>query len=193
MKSIAVFCGSGTGIDPVFTEQAKRLGQILARRDIAIVYGGARVGLMGALAEGALSENGRITGVIPYFLKGKEIAHDGLTDLIVVDTMHERKMKMNELSEGVIALPGGFGTLDEFFEMMTWAQLGLHKKPVAVFNIAGYYDPLIALIQGMTDKGFLKGIYRNMLLVSDIIEDLLERMDRYTAPEVERWVTKKEI
>ncbi|MBN2274745.1 MAG: TIGR00730 family Rossman fold protein [Bacteroidales bacterium] len=193
MKSIAVFCGSGTGIDKVFAEQAKLLGQTLARRNIAIVYGGAKVGLMGALADGALSENGRVTGVIPYFLKGKEIAHDKLTELIVVKTMHERKMKMNELSDGVIAMPGGYGTLEELFEMITWAQLGLHKKPVAIFNIAGYYDHLVALLQSMTDKGLLKETNRNMLLVSDNIEDLLELMDHYVAPDVEKWVTKKGI
>jgi uncharacterized protein (TIGR00730 family) len=193
MKKIAVFCGSSAGTDPVFVKQATLLGQTLAKQNIEIIYGGARVGLMGALANGALSEKGRVTGVIPHFLKGKEIAHDNLTELIVVETMHERKMKMNELSDGVIALPGGFGTLEEFLEMLTWAQLGLHKKPVAVFNISGFYDALINLVRTMRDKGFLKETNRKMLLISDNIEDLLEQMNHYVAPTVGQWITKERI
>jgi uncharacterized protein (TIGR00730 family) len=193
MKKIAVFCGSSSGTDPVFVRQATLLGQTLAKQNIEIIYGGARVGLMGALANGALSEKGRVTGVIPHFLKGKEIAHDNLTELIVVETMHERKMKMNELSDGVIALPGGLGTLEEFLEMLTWAQLGLHKKPVAVFNISGFYDALINLVRTMRDKGFLKESNRKMLLISDNIEDLLEQMNHYVAPTVGQWITKERI
>src|SRR4030095_3484794 len=139
MKRITVFCGSSLGNGTNFRTQATLLGQVLAKRNIELVYGGANVGLMGAVADGVLSEGGKVIGVLPNFLKSKEIAHEQLTELILVDSMHERKTKMNELCDGVIALPGGFGTLEEFFEMLTWAQLGLHKKPIAILNIDGFY------------------------------------------------------
>lgn len=190
MKKVAVFCGSSFGSDIIFEEQAYLLGQTLAIRNIGVVYGGANLGLMGALAEGVLSENGKIVGIIPEFLKEKEIAHQNLTELILVESMHERKKKMNELSDGVIALPGGFGTLEEFFEMLTWAQLGLHKKPVSILNIDGFYNDLVKFIQNMVDKKFLKAINQDMLLISDNIDDLLIKMDSYQAPNVGKWITK---
>src|SRR5687768_1380717 len=137
MKSVAIFCGSSSGSDSIYYSQAAMLGKILAHRKIQIVYGGAKVGLMGAVADGALKEGGKVIGVLPNFLKSKEIAHTGLTDLILVESMHERKLKMHELSDGIIALPGGFGTLEELFEMLTWSQLGLHKKPIGLLNING--------------------------------------------------------
>ena len=154
MKRITVFCGSSVGTDSIYKTQAKIVGEALAKNNIELVYGGAKIGLMGAVADGVLSKGGKVTGVLPNFLRSKEIAHEQLTNLILVDTMHERKTRMNELCDGVIALPGGFGTLEELFEMLTWAQLGLHKKPIGILNIDGFYDTLIDLIQTMVSKGF---------------------------------------
>ena len=193
MKRIAVFCGSSMGSKNHYQLQATLLGQTLAKQNIELVYGGANVGLMGAVADGALSEGGKVIGVIPNFLKSKEIAHEGLTELILVDSMHERKTKMNELCDGVIAMPGGFGTLEEFFEMLTWAQLGLHKKPIAILNIKGFYDPLSILVQTMVDNGFLKEVNQQMLLMSDNIEDLLNKMRNYIAPAVGKWINEETV
>ncbi len=193
MNRVTVFCGSSFGNEGIFENQAISLGKTLAKHNIELVYGGANVGLMGAVADGVLSEGGKVIGVLPNFLKSKEIAHEGLTELILVDSMHERKTKMNELSDGVIALPGGFGTIEETFEMLTWAQLGLHKKPVGILNINGFYDNLIILIETMVDKGFLKEVNQKMLLVSDNIDELLEKMKNYTAPAVGKWITKEVV
>ncbi|MGO4709562.1 TIGR00730 family Rossman fold protein [Chryseobacterium sp. 2TAF14] len=193
MKSITVFCGSSFGSDDLYKEQATLLGQTLAKQNIQLIYGGANVGLMGAVADGVLKEGGKAIGVLPHFLQSKEIAHQNLTELILVETMHERKTKMNDLCDGVIVLPGGYGTLEEFFEMITWAQLGLHKKPIAILNIDGFYDDLIKLVQTMVDKGFLKQINQEMLLVSDSTDDLLEKMKNYQAPTVGKWISKKEV
>jgi uncharacterized protein (TIGR00730 family) len=193
MKSITVFCGSSFGSDEIYKEQATLLGQTLAKQNIQLIYGGANVGLMGAVADGVLQEGGKAIGVLPHFLQSKEIAHQDLTELILVETMHERKTKMNDLCDGVIVLPGGYGTLEEFFEMITWAQLGLHKKPIAILNIDGFYDDLIKLVQTMVDKGFLKQINKEMLLVSDSIDELLEKMRNYQAPTVGKWISKEEV
>ncbi|MHC0447716.1 LOG family protein [Flavobacterium sp. 3-218] len=193
MKRITVFCASSFGTEKIYEEQATALGKTLAEQNIELVYGGANVGLMGAVADGALNAGGKVIGVLPNFLRSKEIAHLGLTELILVESMHERKTKMNDLCDGVIALPGGFGTLEELFEMLTWAQLGLHKKPIAVLNVNGFYDSLIELLQTMTEKGLLKEVNQKMLLVSDTIEDLLEQMKNYTAPTVGKWIDKKEV
>ncbi len=188
IKRITVFCGSSLGTDDQFRSQATLLGNTLAKQNIEMVYGGAKIGLMGAVADGALDEGGKVIGVLPKFLRSKEIAHEGLTQLILVDSMHERKTRMNELSDGVIALPGGFGTLDELFEMLTWGQLGLHQKPIAILNINGFYDPLIALVRAMVDGGLLKEVNQKMLLISDNIDDLLNRMRNYVAPTVGKWI-----
>ncbi len=193
MKSITVFCGSSFGSEEIYKEQAVLLGQTLAKQNIQLVYGGANVGLMGAVADGFLLKGGKAIGVLPHFLQSKEIAHQDLTELILVETMHERKTKMNDLCDGVIVLPGGYGTLEEFFEMITWAQLGLHKKPIAILNINGFYDDLIKLVQNMVDKGFLKQINQEMLLVSDSIDELLEKMKNYRAPSVGKWISKEEV
>ena len=193
MKSITVFCGSSFGTDKIYEEQTFLLGQTLAKENTQLVYGGSETGLMGTIANGALSEKGKVTGVLPRFLQSKEIAHKNLTELIIVETMHERKTKMNELCDGVIVLPGGYGTLEEFFEMITWAQLGLHKKPIGVLNIDGFYDDLIKLVQTMVDKGFLKQVNRDMLLISNTIDDLLEKMKNYQAPTVGKWISKEEV
>ena len=191
MKRIVVFCGSSSGTDPVYAARAYETGAILARSGIGLVYGGARVGLMGAVADGALAHGGEVIGVLPRFLSGKEIGHHGLTDLILVDTMHERKTKMHELSDGVITLPGGFGTMEELFEMLTWGQLGLHAKPVGILNVARFYDELISLLQTMVDRGFLKTENQQMLLFADTLEDLLARMQTYEAPAAPKWITKE--
>ena len=193
MKRVTVFCGSSFGTEEIYKSQANLLGKILAEHQIELVYGGANVGLMGAVADGVLDNGGKAIGVLPNFLKSKEIAHDNLTELILVETMHERKTKMNELCDGVIALPGGFGTLEELFEMLTWAQLGLHKKPIAILNTAGFYDSLITFIQNMVDKGFLKEVNRDMVLVSDDIDELIEMMKNYVAPKVAKWIDKESV
>lgn len=193
MKSITVFCGSSLGTDKIYEEQAFLLGQTLAKQNIQLVYGGSETGLMGTVANGALSKNGKVVGVLPQFLQTKEIAHKNLTDLIIVETMHERKTKMNELCDGVIVLPGGYGTLEEFFEMITWAQLGLHKKPIGILNIDGFYNDLIKLIQTMVDKGFLKQINSDMVLISESTDELLEKMENYEAPTVWKVISKGEI
>lgn len=189
MKRIVVFCGSSAGKDPVYLEQAKLLGAALAERQLTLVYGGAKVGLMGAVADGALNAGGQVIGVLPHFLQQKELAHEGLTELILVDTMHERKTKMNELCDGVIALPGGFGTMEELFEMLTWGQLGLHKKPIGLLNINGFYDALIELSKTMTSNGFLKAENRDMLLCSNDINDLLQQMEQYEPPANSKWIS----
>lgn len=181
------------GTDEVFKTQAFLLGQMLAEQNIGVVYGGARMGLMGTVADGALDKGGEVIGVLPYFLQEREVAHEGLTNLILVESMHERKTKMNELSEGVIGLPGGFGTLEEVLEMITWAQLGLHKKPVALLNVNGFYDPLKSLLNTMVEKGFLKPLSREMLLISDDIDNLLEQMKNYEAPVVGKWISKEKL
>jgi uncharacterized protein (TIGR00730 family) len=193
MKRVTVFCGSSAGTDDIYAQQATLLGQTLAQKNIELVYGGANVGLMGAVANGALSAGGKVIGVLPQFLKTKEIAHEQLTELILVETMHERKAKMNELSDGVIALPGGFGTMEELFEMLTWSQLGLHKKPIGLLNTNGFYDAMNVLTQTMVSKGFLKESYQQMLLTSDKIDDLLAQMESYVAPVVGKWITKERV
>jgi uncharacterized protein (TIGR00730 family) len=191
MKRITVFCGSSLGTETEYQSQATLLGQTLAKNNIGLVYGGAKIGLMGAVADGALSEGGEVIGVIPEFLQTKEVGHDRLTELIVVDNMHERKTKMHELCDGFIALPGGFGTMEELFEILTWAQLGLHKKPIALLNTNGFYDPLIAMIQTMVDNDFLKELNQEMLLVNDSIDQLLSDMMNYQAPTVGKWIHKE--
>lgn len=190
MKRLSVFCGSSSGFDPLFEEHAYSLGKVLAKHNITLVYGGARVGLMGKLANGVLENGGEAIGVIPAFLKDKEIAHHGLTELVVVKTLHERKTMMNELSDGAIAMPGGFGTLEEFFEMLTWGQLSLHLKPVALLNINGYYNSLITFFDEMVSNGFLRQINRDMVLEDSSIENLLEKMHAYVAPGDTKWIGK---
>lgn len=193
IKSITVFCGSSFGSDPIFKEQAALLGRALAAQDIRLIYGGANVGLMGAVADGCLLAGGKVTGVLPHFLQSKEIAHTGLTELVLVETMHERKTKMNDLCDGIIMLPGGYGTLEEFFEMITWAQLGLHQKPIGILNTGGFYDDLIKMVRTMVDKGFLKQINQDIMLISRNIDDLLEMMGNYKAPMVGKWISREEV
>lgn len=192
MQSIVVFCGSSEGYQDIYREVAYDTGAILAERGIRLVYGGARVGLMGAVADGALNNGGTVIGVIPSFLKTKEVAHEHLSQLLEVDTMHERKMKMHELSNGIMALPGSWGTMEELFEMLTWAQLGLHRKPIGILNVNNYYDPLLAMINLMVDDGFLKEMFRGMILVSQDPVELLEMMQSHEPINVPKWINKEE-
>ena len=192
LQRIAVFYGSSAGNGTVFVRTARLLGQTLARRGIGVVYGGARIGLMGAVADGALEAGGEVIGVIPGFLRNKEIAHPGLTELIEVDSMHARKLQMHERCDGVIALPGGFGTLEELFEVLTWGQLGLHRKPVGLLNVSGYYDALVTLLTTMTGEGFLRADNRALLLVENSVEPLLEAMEQYRPPPGGKWIGREE-
>lgn len=191
MKYISVFCGSSSGNETIFTEQAAILGKTIAQKGYGIVYGGAHVGLMGSLAEGALSEGGEVIGVMPDFLKAKELEHKRLTRLHIVETMHERKAMMNDLSDAVIALPGGYGTMEELFEMLTWAQLSIHKKPIGLLNIEGFYDPLIDMSKRMIEKGFLKKEYEELLIVANSSEILLDRMKDFIPLKNEKWFEVK--
>ncbi|MEX3625568.1 TIGR00730 family Rossman fold protein [Viridibacillus arvi] len=192
MKTLAVFCGSSNGASDIYVEVAKKLGKELVKRDITLVYGGASVGVMGAVADAVLEAGGKVIGVMPSFLEKREISHKNLTELIVVDSMHDRKEKMAELADGFMALPGGPGTLEEFFEIFTWAQLGLHQKPCGLLNINHYYDPLIALFNHMSDEQFLHEKYRTMALVDIEPSGLLDQFNSYEAPTVKSYITEKQ-
>ncbi|SET15168.1 TIGR00730 family Rossman fold protein [Paenibacillus sp. NFR01] len=190
MKSIAVFCGSSIGASPVYQESAAALGRELARRQLTLIYGGANVGLMGAVADAVLEQGGRVIGVLPEFLQKREIAHPGLTELIMVDSMHSRKAKMAELADGFIALPGGPGTMEEYFEIFTWGQLGLHDKPLGVLNIDHYYDPLVALFATMEREQFMLAKYRSMFLTDTTPVGILDQFAGYAAPAVKTYLTE---
>jgi hypothetical protein len=176
MKRLAIYCGSATPANPVYLENARHIGRTLAERGIGVVYGGGRLGLMGAIADSALAAGGEVIGVIPQALVDAEVAHRGLTQLHVVGGMHERKARFTDLSDGFVTIPGGTGTMDELWEALSWAQLGYHADPVGLLNTAGYYDELIAFWRKMGAVGFLRPQHRDLLIVADTIEDLLERM-----------------
>src|SRR5919199_3791597 len=176
MRRVCVFCGSSPGADPAYAAAARRLAEVLVRRGIGLVYGGGSVGLMGVLADAALAAGGEVTGVIPRALQAREVGHAALPDLRVVETMHERKALMAELADGFVALPGGLGTLEEFFEVWTWAQLGIHAKPCGVLNVGGYFDPLLAFLDHAVAEGFVRDAYRAMLLVAAEPAPLLDRL-----------------
>ena len=188
MKSAAVYCGSSAGNKPVYAEAAKALGKALAQRNIKIVYGAGNVGLMGVLADEALAHQGYVIGVIPHFLKEKEVCHTELTELFVVDSMDERKVKMAKFSDATIILPGGYGTMDEMFELLTLVQLSQDTQPVGILNVNGYYDALIRQVQVMHEEGFLKEIHLKMLLVSTEIDDLIDQMQNFDLPDVGKWL-----
>lgn len=192
IKRLAVFCGSSTGSNPRFRESAYQLGKQLAEHKIGVVYGGSKIGLMGAVAAGALEHHGQVIGVLPDFLGSKEIAHEGLTELHRVASMHERKMKMHELSDGLIALPGGFGTLEELFEMVTWSQLGLHTKPMGVLNIDQYYQPLQKFIDQAIAQKLIHPKNEGLLCFEAEIEKLLEQLFRYQAPPSDLQIRKQQ-
>ncbi len=179
MKALAVYCGSATPADPIYIEAARHVGRTLAERAITVVYGGGRLGLMGAVADSALEAGGKVIGVIPEALVDAEVAHRGCTELHVVKNMHERKALFTDLSDGFVNLPGGVGTMDELWEAISWSQLGYHCKPVGILNIAGYYDHLIAFNAHMAEVGFVREAHKRILLVADAIEDLLEQMKAY--------------
>jgi uncharacterized protein (TIGR00730 family) len=193
MKRICVFCGSNSGSKPIYRAEAEKLGRLLAARHIELVYGGGNVGLMGTLADACLVAGGTVTGVIPAALMGKEVAgcavdHLALTRLEVVDSMHTRKARMAELADGFIALPGGFGTFEEFCEILTWGQLGFHVKPMGLLNVAGYYDPLLSLFEQAVSEGFLRPQNRAMALADTDSEDLLASMAAYHPEPVGNWL-----
>ncbi|KEQ54526.1 TIGR00730 family Rossman fold protein [Sphingobium chlorophenolicum] len=179
MKRLAVYCGSATPADPAYVEAARHVGRVLAQRGIGVVYGGGRLGLMGAVADAALEAGGEVTGVIPEALVGAEVAHRGCTELQVVQTMHQRKQLFTDLSDGFVTLPGGVGTMDELWEAISWAQLGYHRKPVGLLNVAGFYDQLIAFNQYMVEAGFIRAQHANILIHANAIEALLDRMAAY--------------
>lgn len=178
MNHLAVFCGSQFGTDPAYATAAADLGRELARRGVTLVYGGGRVGLMGVVAAACVEAGGAVVGVIPEFLAAKEIAFDGATELHVVATMHQRKAIMADRADAVAVLPGGFGTMDELFEILTWAQLGLHAKPVALLNVNGFFDPLLAWVDHLTKEGFVQARHRDLVLTADGVADLFARLDR---------------
>ncbi|MDP8901046.1 MAG: TIGR00730 family Rossman fold protein [Actinomycetota bacterium] len=192
MNSVCVFCGSSPGNDPAYAEAAQSLGRALAERDITLVYGGGHVGLMGVVADSALGAGGEVIGVMPRSLVDREIGHAGLTKLHVVRSMHERKALMAELSDGFVALPGGNGTLEEFFEVLTWAQLGEHRKPCGLLNVASYYDPLLKVFDQMVEKDFLREAHRDLVLVEEDPVALLERFRGYEPPRTIKWIDDSE-
>lgn len=192
MKSICVFCGSRPGTDPAYAEAAGSLGRTLAQNGITLVYGGGHVGLMGVVADAALDAGGEVIGVMPKALVEREIAHHTLTKLHVVRSMHERKALMAELSDGFIALPGGAGTLEEFFEVLTWAQLGEHRKPCGLLNVASYYDPLLTVFDHMVERGFVSREHRKLVLVETEPVALLRAFESYRPPSVPKWIDSSE-
>ncbi|WP_295180840.1 TIGR00730 family Rossman fold protein [uncultured Christiangramia sp.] len=192
IENVAVFCASSDGVDPEIFKTARVVGEELAKRNIRLVYGGSKLGLMGQVADGVMENGGFATGVIPEFLKTKEVVHTGLNRLITTKDMHERKLTMNELSDAFITLPGGFGTLEELFEIVTWAQLGLHRKPIGLLNINGFYDDLLSMLKKMTAKGLLKEENLEILLVADNMEELLKLMHNYKARPVPKWMNKNQ-
>lgn len=193
MKSVVVFCGSSEGIKKEYANDAFTLGETLAKKGIKLVYGGAKIGIMGKVASGVLANGGEAIGVIPEFLMKKEVFHPHLTELIITKDMHERKLKMHELSDGIMMLPGGYGTLEEFFEMLTWGQLGLHQYPIGVLNTNNFYSELLNMLQHMVNQGFVKQLNFDMILVAKSINGLLRKMNNYEPAPVPKWLTKEQI
>ncbi len=192
MKQVCIFCGSYKGTQPMYMTAAHAMGMGLAQRGLGLVYGGGRVGLMGAVADGTIAGGGKVTGVIPQSLVDRELAHVGLSELHVVASMHQRKALMAEIADAFVAMPGGFGTLDELFEIITWAQLGFHNKPIALLNIGGYFDPLLTFIDHMATEGFIKPNDQKALLVKNEVDTLLDALLTYQPPQLEKWIKKSE-
>lgn len=191
MKKICVYCGSSPGLLPDYGEAATALGEALAARNIGLVYGGASVGLMGTIADTVIAAGGEVIGVIPRSLVEKEVSHAGLTELRVVESMHERKAVMAEISDGFIAMPGGFGTLEEIFEVLTWSQLGFHRKPCALLNIQHYFDSLVTFMDHAVDQQFVRSAHRNVLAVAEEPDTLLDQMLDFTPPDSDKWIGRK--
>jgi uncharacterized protein (TIGR00730 family) len=192
MKRVCVYCGSNFGLNPRFRESAVELGNELVNRGIGLVYGGASVGIMGTIADAVLERGGEAIGVIPSALAHKEIAHPSLSKLHIVGSMHERKALMAELSDGFIALPGGWGTIEEIFEVLTWAQLGFHRKPCGLFNVESYYDHLFAFLEHAIDQQFVKAEYWPMLIMRPDADSILDAFANYQAPDVKKWISPSE-
>jgi uncharacterized protein (TIGR00730 family) len=192
LQSLCVYCGSNAGRHPEYADQARAFARELVQRGLDLVYGGSSIGIMGTVADAVLAEGGRVIGVIPEALIKKELAHHHLTELHVVKSMHERKTMMVEKAEGFVALPGGVGTLEELFETWTWAQLGLHKKPCGLLNIAGYYDKLAAFLDHTVEEAFMQPQHRTMLIIERDPAALLDRYANYVAPEVSKWIGRPE-
>lgn len=192
MKSITVFCGSSSGFRAEYAEAAKELGRNLVEKNIRLVYGGGNVGLMGIIADEVMKNGGEVIGIIPESLDKKEVAHRGITELRVVNSMHERKALMAEFADGFIAMPGGIGTFEEFFEILTWAQLGFHHKPCGLLNVANYYDGLLSLCENAVNEGFLRKQHSELILVDSNSTNLLEKMQNYKPQTIEKWIDKEE-
>jgi hypothetical protein len=192
MKRLGVFCGSSVGVKPVYADAAREMGRLIASRGIGLVYGGGNVGLMGVLADAALQAGGHVIGVIPRALADREIAHTGLTDLHVVDSMHSRKAMMADLSDAFIAMPGGVGTFEEFFEAVTWTQLGLHRKPCGLLNVDGFYTPLEFFIDQAVSEGFIRPVHRVAIIVDNNAERLLNTLSTIDLPDVPKWINREE-
>ena len=192
MKRVCVFCGSSVGNKPEYAEAAVTLGGLLAKKQIGLVYGGGNVGLMGVIADAVLEAGGEVIGVIPHSLAQREIEHQGLTQLHVVDSMHTRKAMMADLADAFIAMPGGVGTFEEFFEAVTWTQLGLHRKPCGLLNLAGFYTPLAAFIDQAVTEGFIKPVHRAAIVVDDNAERLLDTLAQVKLPDVPKWIEKED-
>ena len=192
LRTICVFCAANPGANPLYAERAREMGRYLAESGRRIVYGGGRTGLMGALAEGALAAGGKVVGIMPRHLVEREVAHTGLTTLHVVESMHERKSLLAELSDGFLAMPGGLGTMEELFEIWTWGQLGLHGKPYGLFEINGFFAPLLAFLDHAVSEGFIQGANRDQLVVDDDPARLIARMEDVRPPLVARWMTPGE-
>ena len=193
IASVCVFCGASPGGDPVYRAAAETMGREIAGRGLRLVYGGAKVGLMGAVADAALGAGGEVIGVLPHALSDKEIAHTGLTSLEIVGSMHERKARMAELSDAFIALPGGAGTLEEIFEIWTWGQLGFHAKPAGFLNVRGYYDGLRGFVDHAVGEAFLKAPHRDMLIFREDCVEMLDALGAYVPPVVEKWIGRPEL
>lgn len=192
IRRICVFCGSNSGADAIYAEAARNLGRLFAREGIALVYGGGSVGLMGELADSVLESGGEVIGVIPHALWAREVGHRGLTDLRIVDTMHERKAQMADLSDAFIALPGGLGTLEEIFEVWTWAQLGLHAKPLGFLDVGGFYTPLMEFLDRSVRARFVRVEHRGIAMVDADPEALLAKFDTWQPPKVQKWINRDE-
>ena len=193
MKSICVFCGANFNNDPLLTEAIDQLAQVMVSRNIALVFGGGRVGVMGMIADAVLQRGGKAIGVIPEFLLNKEVGHTGLTELHVVENMHQRKQMMNDLCDGIMTLPGGFGTLEEFFEVLTWLQLGLHQKPIGILNVNGFYDFLLKQMDVMVDQRFLKPVNRELVLTSSNPIELVSLMESFKAEPDDVWFKDRNL
>lgn len=189
LNRVCVFCGSSLGVHPAYAQAADETGRILAQRGIELVYGGGKVGLMGRIADACLGHGGRVIGVMPKALFEKEIGHQGLTELRVVASMHERKALMADMAGAFIAMPGGFGTWEEFCEVLTWSQLGLQRKACALLNVNGYYDPLLAMADRAVEHGFVRDVHRELLLSDTEPDRLLDRLTSYTVPVVDKWIS----